>query len=437
MSNSKYIQDDFGNQIPLLDDYGNLSVQVIILYAEDKLTATDRKAVDDFAATDEMSKDALEGFLLTSNSSKTRHELGQLNADIQKASGAKAVSTFSPPKKDFDYRRLAAAIALLFAVGGGTFIASQFIGDDELADNVKKEEAKTVKRELNKSFEPTIIEADSTVEDVKEGSLNVLEEREETEPVFESKPDELKDLKSELVSDSPAKNIEYSEILEQVAQEEAMDLSAQEPSIVVLGADEIVVSADDLDNSESQLKLNEYEQLAKAQRRDKAKEEEQETAAKKTEENRIQSEGSAQLAASSYADSEMATNTARLKAVNEMAEEVSEGERERKMADNEAASKDEKPARFPGGDLEMYKFIEKNKQRTDEMLAQDIRGAIVVSFQISKEGKVEKAKIESGEEELLRADALRIVQAMPKWEPAKRANGNTVKSARVVVIKYD
>ena len=437
MSNSKYIQDDFGNQIPLLDDYGNLSVQVIMLYAEDKLTAADRKAVDDFAATDEMSKDALEGFLLTSNSSKTRHQLGQLNADIQKASGAKAVSILSPPTKDFDYRRIAAAIALLLTVAGGTFIASQFIGDEELAENVQKEEAKTVKAESENTFSPSIIEADSSTEVVDDGSLQVSEEREATEPVIESKSDELKDLKSELVSDSPAKNIEYADILEQVAQEGAMDLPAQEQSIVMLDADEIVASADDLDNSESQLKLKEYEQLAKAQLRDKAKKEEQETAAKKTEENRVQNEEAAQLAASSYADSEMATNTARLKPISEMAEEVSEVELERKMTKAENASIDEKPARFPGGDLEMYKFIEKNKKRTDEMVAQNLRGTIVVSFQISKEGKVEKAKIESGEEELLRTDALRIVQAMPKWEPAKRANGNTVKSARVVVIKYD
>ena len=38
-----YIQDDFGNQIPLLDDYGNMSVHVIMLYTEDKLTEADRK----------------------------------------------------------------------------------------------------------------------------------------------------------------------------------------------------------------------------------------------------------------------------------------------------------------------------------------------------------------------------------------------------------
>ncbi|MFT6760055.1 MAG: hypothetical protein ACJATS_001235, partial [Psychroserpens sp.] len=45
MSNTPYIQDDFGSQIPLLDDYGNLSVEAIMLYTEDKLTAADRKVV--------------------------------------------------------------------------------------------------------------------------------------------------------------------------------------------------------------------------------------------------------------------------------------------------------------------------------------------------------------------------------------------------------
>ena len=95
MSNMIYIQDDFGTQIPLLDGHGNLTVQVLMLYAEDKLTEDDRKIVNDFAATDEMAEDALEGFALTSNTSKTRYHLGQLNNAIQKKTGVRKRHNFN------------------------------------------------------------------------------------------------------------------------------------------------------------------------------------------------------------------------------------------------------------------------------------------------------------------------------------------------------
>jgi protein TonB len=91
-------------------------------------------------------------------------------------------------------------------------------------------------------------------------------------------------------------------------------------------------------------------------------------------------------------------------------------------------------ARFPGGDLEMYKFIEKSKQYTEAMIEEDLKGVVVVSFEIDKNGKVSKVK--SGQQGRLAQDAVQVIESMPKWEPAKKANGSMVKSKRVVTIRY-
>jgi protein TonB len=93
-------------------------------------------------------------------------------------------------------------------------------------------------------------------------------------------------------------------------------------------------------------------------------------------------------------------------------------------------------ARFPGGDLEMYKFIEKSKQYTEAMIEEGLKGVVVVSFQIDKNGKVSKVKVKSGQQGWLAQDAVQVIESMPKWEPAKKANGSIVKSERVVTIRY-
>jgi hypothetical protein len=68
------------------------------------------------------------------------------------------------------------------------------------------------------------------------------------------------------------------------------------------------------------------------------------------------------------------------------------------------------------------------------MIEEDLKGVVVVSFEIDKNGKVSKVK--SGQQGRLAQDAVQVIESMPKWEPAKKANGSMVKSKRVVTIRY-
>ncbi|MGB0368443.1 MAG: hypothetical protein ACPGD8_03495, partial [Flavobacteriales bacterium] len=308
MSNKTYIQDDFGNQVPLLDDYGNLSLEVIMLYAEDKLTAADRKAVDDFTATDEISKDALDGFLLTSNSSKTRHQLGQLNAEIQKATGAKAVSSFAQPKKEFPYGKLAAAVALLLAVGGGTFFAAQFLGEDDLAEATEKEAAKPERPRKERVLQPTVQSADTTTAVLEASNLK----KDEAEPEERERniviEDEVAQAESEFKSET--ENVGIVDVVESADNDETEEAPSPQVEAGELALNIADNSSEELENEDSESEkrkqeLEQYQRLAKAQEADKARKSEGKA---KEVDQKVQTELSAKLATKPMA--EAASNTA-------------------------------------------------------------------------------------------------------------------------------
>jgi len=416
MSEKVYIKDDFGNQIPLLDDFGNLSMQVIMLYTEDKLTSEDRKAVDAFVATDEMSRDALEGFALTTNASKTRHQANELNAEIQQRSGAKAVSPLMPKQESsFDYRKLAAAVALLVVVGGATFLLSQVWNKDELADNSrKKEKPKPAKvpvqtepiYELTDSIMDDNLEQDKTLVD-KVVEPNEIETKADTKPFEEPNKAKLSEKKLEdnkqAEKKSAPKTVEEAEA-EVVEIEE--DAAADYDNAKNLAG---AVASDDVASGNGMIET--------------ANSEDQEVALQKAKkEDQSQREAVARMAAEQQA---------KMPSRGEVAAITTEAKRQ----DTDGQADQNQTAKYPGGDLKMYKFIERKKNYPNALKEQGVSGNVTVTFEINKDGRVINAKVKNGVNGVLDQDALRVIRSMPNWSPAKE-NGEPVKSTRSVVVKY-
>jgi protein TonB len=92
----------------------------------------------------------------------------------------------------------------------------------------------------------------------------------------------------------------------------------------------------------------------------------------------------------------------------------------------------QQPPKFPGGDLEMYRYIESNRgfQNTT-----GDGGNVYVSFVIDASGKVSDVQLSRGIRPELDQDALRLVRTMPRWEPA-RDNGANTPVRKTVMIKY-
>ena len=404
MSEKVYIQDDFGNQIPLLDDYGNLSMQVIMLYTEDKLKAEDRKIVDEFAATDEMSRDALEGFALTSNASRTRHVVNELNAGIQKRSGAKAISPLMPKENsNFDFQKLAAAIALLIVVGGATFLLSRVWNQDELADNTqKREQVEEKKKAIPDESEPVSELADSALTEESAQDKTLVDEVAEARKVpteADNKP--FEEPNQAVIKEKKVKTLE--EVTPEPQIQKDIELAAVEET------DEDELEVADEKNAQEPASETTFDMIAGNGQ----------SALKKTEENAARSaiEGVEQQQSSQKMEPQLSD------VMSEAAQESS---------DTEAESK---AARYPGGDIRMYKFIERKKNYPEALKEQGVSGAITVIFDVDTDGRVMNAKIKNSVNGILDEDALRVVRSMPNWDPANE-NGQPVKSSRSVVIKY-
>ena len=75
---------------------------------------------------------------------------------------------------------------------------------------------------------------------------------------------------------------------------------------------------------------------------------------------------------------------------------------------------------FPGGMEECMKFIKQNTLYPIEAYRKGIHGRVLVSCVISDKGDIESPHIYRSVDPLLDAEALRVIQSMPKWKPGKQ-----------------
>ncbi len=71
---------------------------------------------------------------------------------------------------------------------------------------------------------------------------------------------------------------------------------------------------------------------------------------------------------------------------------------------------------FPGGDIEMLKFISDNYS-INETTEYGVAGTIHVQFVVDRDGRVKDVELVKGVAPVLDAEALRVVSIMPNWSP--------------------
>ncbi|MBL8002726.1 MAG: energy transducer TonB [Flavobacteriales bacterium] len=81
---------------------------------------------------------------------------------------------------------------------------------------------------------------------------------------------------------------------------------------------------------------------------------------------------------------------------------------------------------FPGGEKALAAYMVKEVTYPKKAKKAGIEGKVIVGFVVDKDGAVTDAKVTRGVDPLLDAEALRAVQAMPKWIPGT-VNGKPVK----------
>jgi len=90
---------------------------------------------------------------------------------------------------------------------------------------------------------------------------------------------------------------------------------------------------------------------------------------------------------------------------------------------------------YPGGQEELGKFIGQSVVYPPEAAKKGIKGKVFVSFVIEKDGSVTDAKITRGVDPMLDAEALRVINSMPKWIPGKE-KGKVVAVQLTVPINF-
>ena len=72
---------------------------------------------------------------------------------------------------------------------------------------------------------------------------------------------------------------------------------------------------------------------------------------------------------------------------------------------------------FPGGPDALMTYLARNVRYPKAAQANGIQGKVVVSFIVQKDGSLTDVKVARSVNPLLDAEAVRVVKAMPKWEP--------------------
>ena len=81
---------------------------------------------------------------------------------------------------------------------------------------------------------------------------------------------------------------------------------------------------------------------------------------------------------------------------------------------------------FPGGDAAIWEFVKNTVKYPEEAEKAGKQGRVVATFVVNTDGSISDAKVVRSVSEELDAEALRVINAMPKWTPGKQ-NGKDVR----------
>ncbi|WP_151088932.1 energy transducer TonB [Hymenobacter baengnokdamensis] len=85
-----------------------------------------------------------------------------------------------------------------------------------------------------------------------------------------------------------------------------------------------------------------------------------------------------------------------------------------------AENRPDHPPTFPGGEEAMGEFFTQNVQIPNKAKAARVTGDVIVTATVGTDGKLINPKIAKGLTPECNAEALRVVQTLPAWQPATR-----------------
>lgn len=85
---------------------------------------------------------------------------------------------------------------------------------------------------------------------------------------------------------------------------------------------------------------------------------------------------------------------------------------------------------YPGGTVQLMKFLSENVKYPKEAIAKKIEGRVIVAFVVNVDGSISDAQVVRSVDPMLDKVALHVVGMMPKWKPGRQGG-------KVVRVKYN
>lgn len=79
---------------------------------------------------------------------------------------------------------------------------------------------------------------------------------------------------------------------------------------------------------------------------------------------------------------------------------------------------------FPGGQSALFEYLKNNITYPKSAKKDELEGKVILSFVVNKEGDVQEVKVIKGVRNDIDKEAIRVVQAMPKWKPGYQRGKN-------------
>lgn len=95
----------------------------------------------------------------------------------------------------------------------------------------------------------------------------------------------------------------------------------------------------------------------------------------------------------------------------------------------------QKPPTFPGGEKDLLRYLAENIRYPPLAREANVQGIVVLAFVVGKDGSINDVQVLKDIGAGCGKEAVRVVQAMPKWSPGE-ANGYPVKVRFTLPVRY-
>ena len=91
---------------------------------------------------------------------------------------------------------------------------------------------------------------------------------------------------------------------------------------------------------------------------------------------------------------------------------------------------------YPGGMEALFEFLKNNIKYPEDAQKQKVEGRVIATFVVETDGSISNIEVVKHAFPSLDAEAVRVIQAMPKWAPGKQ-KGQAVRVKYTIPINFN